>query len=106
MCTSENEDGIYSVEKTHYTLLTVHGEFLSGGGKRGLLSNAEPRWPLDWPPSTPNVAPLNTHIKHADVEKPSEMKLLTHSKNGIKSLSIHTEILKCDCSQSELSAYF
>lgn len=47
--------------------LTVHGEFLKGGGKRGLLSNAEPRWPLDWPPSTVNVAPLtHTYIHNKD----------------------------------------
>lgn len=49
--------------------LTVHGEFLKGGGKRGLLSNAEPRWSLDWPPSTVNVAPLthtHTHIHNKD----------------------------------------
>lgn len=47
--------------------LTVHGEFLRGGGKRGLLSNAEPRCPLAWPPSTENVAP--TKHKHNYVER-------------------------------------
>lgn len=49
--------------------LTVHGEFLKGGGKRGLLSNAEPRWPLDWPPSTVNVAPLTHTHTHTSITK-------------------------------------
>lgn len=39
-------------------VLTVHGEFLRGGGKRGLLSTAELRCPLAWPPSTEKVAPV------------------------------------------------
>lgn len=62
LCTQRMKRITFSREKTQCTWLTVHGEFLRGGGKRGLLSTAEPRWPLDWPPSTLNVAP-STH-KH------------------------------------------
>lgn len=47
-------------------ILTVQGEFLRGGGKRGLLRTAELRCPLAWPPSTENVAPMKRKHKYAE----------------------------------------
>ena len=99
---SEKKDD--RVEKTQYSLLTVHGEFLRGGGKRGLLSNAELRWPLDWPPSTLNVAPLS-HIKEkSSIRNESyyrETKKIQDTKLNKKSV----EVLKHDCNQSEVLVY-
>lgn len=75
-------------EKTLH-MLTVHGEFLRGGGKRGLLSNAELRWPLDWP-STLNVAPLpHKHIHYTKRRR----------KTNLITLRIHMKVLKYDCKQ-------
>lgn len=64
LCMPVNNNG--GAEGARCAFLTVHGEFLRGGGKRGLLRTAGLRCPLAWPPSTEKVTPKKYKHKCAE----------------------------------------
>lgn len=125
LCMPVNNDG--DAEGACCALLTVHGEFLRGGGKRGLLSTAGLCCPLAWPPSTEKVAPMRaipTHNRCQHINASFNISRLTQFSHfrKLKNLTLlilssahdyqtspswgqgpsSTKVLKCPCTDDEL----